>query len=173
MAAIESQIHACCSTVAGRLAAKELRVVFAESCTAGLISASLAAVPGISAWLCGSQVTYREATKSQWLGVTSGQLERHTAVSEVVASQMVVGALNSTPEADLALSITGHFGPNAPPHQDGVVFIGIAHRSPATGLVGKARVQRLELSADDRSSRRLEATLKALNLLAAELQGDL
>jgi nicotinamide mononucleotide (NMN) deamidase PncC len=37
--------------------------------------------------------------------------------------------LARTPEADIAASVTGHLGPNAPPALDGLVFIGIAIRS--------------------------------------------
>ena len=47
---------------------REVRVVFAESCTAGMVSATLAAVPGISDYLCGSMVTYRPEIKENWLG---------------------------------------------------------------------------------------------------------
>ncbi len=106
----------------------QTQIVFAESCTAGLVSASLAMVPGISKWLCGSAVTYQEATKVRWVGVQPQDLENFTAVSEQVAAAMAVGVLRVTPHADLAVSVTGHLGPNAPPELDGVIFIGTAVR---------------------------------------------
>lgn len=105
------------------------RIVFAESCTGGLVSASLARVPGISDFLCGSAVVYRVDTKSQWLGVSEALLLNPGPVSEVVARAMALGVLARTPEADIAASITGHLGPNAPDDQDGLLFIGVAHRS--------------------------------------------
>jgi PncC family amidohydrolase len=167
-----SQLEACCRQVAEQLSGAGLRIVFAESCTAGLLSSSLGAIPGASSLLCGSLVVYREASKQQWLGVTADQLSRYTAVSEVVARQMVVGALAATPEADLAVSITGHLGPDAPAEQDGLVFLGIGRRSPAEGPVEPPRVRQLRLSAAERGVRRTEAALAAFELLSETLRTD-
>ena len=114
--------------LAGALAEKRLKIVFAESCTGGLISAVLAGVPGISEWLCGSAVTYRAATKVSWLEVDAALIEEHTAVCSEVARQMAVGVLEKTMEADLALSVTGHLGPGAPEGMDGLIFVGTAIR---------------------------------------------
>ena len=133
------------------LAQHDLRIVFAESCTGGLVSATLAEVPGVSEWLCGSAVTYRERTKTAWLDVSTEDLANHSAVSEPVAAQMAAGVLQRTPEADLAASITGHLGPGAPAEFDGVVFIGISRRAGDSieivsvtrhQLGGKSRVER-------------------------------
>ncbi|MFN5709027.1 MAG: CinA family protein, partial [Planctomycetota bacterium] len=84
------------------------RVVFAESCTAGLVAASLAIVPGISRCLCGSLVTYREASKTAWLGVDAQLIAAFTAVSPEVTAQMASAALQRTIEADWAAAVTGH-----------------------------------------------------------------
>ncbi len=105
------------------------RIVFAESCTGGLVSAALARVPGISDFLCGSAVVYRLDTKTKWLGVSEALLNDPGPVSEAVAREMALGILARTPEADLAASITGQLGPHAPDDQDGLVFIGVACRS--------------------------------------------
>lgn len=141
--------------VAHQLACKKVRLVLAESCTAGLVSATLAQSPGISAWHCGSAVTYREATKVAWLGVDPVTIEEQTAVSELVAQQMANGVLRQTPEADLAGSITGHLGPNAPDASDGLVFIAIAWRreseEPETTVV------QFRLTSQDRLARQQEA----------------
>ena len=116
--------------VSEQLKAKRLRIVLAESCTAGLLAATLGQIPGISESLCGSAVTYRNATKAGWLGVDTKLLDDPaiTAVSDPVARQMARGILMMTPEADLAVSVTGHLGPDAPTDQDGLVFVGIAQR---------------------------------------------
>jgi len=115
--------------VAKLLEVANQRVVFAESCTAGLVSAQLAAVPGISGAHCGSFVTYRNRSKQDWLSVPAGLLRDPGPVSEIVASKMAEGALKKTREANIAVSITGHLGPNAPKRQDGLVFIGVAIRT--------------------------------------------
>ena len=76
------------------------RIVFAESCTAGMVSGLLAAVPGISEHLCGSLVTYRDDSKRQWLSIPAEVLEQHTAVSADVTERMAIEALQRTPEAN-------------------------------------------------------------------------
>lgn len=121
--------------VAALLRSSGQRIVFAESCTGGLVSALLARIPGISESHCGSAVVYRLDTKSKWLGVAEAHLLDPGPVSEIVAREMAVGVLARTPEADLAASITGHLGPNAPADQDGLVFMAVARRNPADAAV--------------------------------------
>ena len=115
--------------VADLLTRTNTRVVFAESCTAGLVSATLARVPGISEFHCGSAVVYRLDTKTRWLGINAAMLVDPGPVSGEVACAMAVEVLERTPEAQLSAAITGHLGPNAPAGQDGLVFIGIARRA--------------------------------------------
>lgn len=141
--------------LAESLADKQLKIVFAESCTGGLVSAALAGVPGISEWLCGSAVTYRSATKVAWLGVDEQRIAQETAVCSDVAEQMALGVLENTPEADVALSITGHLGPDAPDELDGVVFVAIASRRE--NAVPETDVVRHVLTTADRLVRQREA----------------
>ena len=109
--------------VARLLAQANHKIVFAESCTAGLVAASLSRIPGISAWHCGGLVTYRNETKTAWLGIDPKLLKRPGPVSEVVAQQMAEGVLIRTPEATIAAAVTGHLGPRAPERLDGIVYI--------------------------------------------------
>lgn len=104
------------------------QIVFAESCTAGLVCAILARVPGVSRILCGSAVVYQLATKSEWLGIDPALLENPGPVSDDVARAMATGVLQRTPQANFSAAITGHLGPDAPDGQDGLVFVGIARR---------------------------------------------
>lgn len=149
------QITALARQVARLLAEHNKRVVFAESCTAGLVSATLSRIPGISQWHCGSAVTYREDTKVQWLQVRAADIRRKSAVSETVARQMAQGVLRATPEADIAAAVTGHLGPDAPPDLDGVVYVSVASRRGARCRV--IRVERLRLSSITRYQRQREA----------------
>ena len=158
--------------LADALEQTRIRIVFAESCTAGLVAASLAGVPGISAWLCGSAVTYQEKTKSDWLGVTSSDLEAFTAVSEQVTTSMAIGVLAKTTTADLAVAVTGHLGPGAPPPLDGVIFIAATRRLASDGRVRsvsesaapKVSRWRFELASKTRVDRQVEATLRVLQV---------
>lgn len=126
-------LHPLVDEIAQLLLLRNRKIVFAESCTAGLISATLSRRPGISEHHCGSAVVYRLETKTRWLGVPEAMLVDPGPVSEDVARAMVEGVLSVTPEADLAAAITGHLGPHAPEEQDGLAYIGIAFRGkPAT-----------------------------------------
>ena len=79
---LENTLEDLARQVAARLEEQNKRVVFAESCTGGKMAAAMTTVPGISSWFCGSAVTYREATKTQWLSVAESDLAQHTAESE-------------------------------------------------------------------------------------------
>lgn len=87
------------------------RVVTAESCTGGLISGCLTAIPGSSSAFEGGLVTYSDESKISLLGVPRDAITEHGAVSDVVASAMAEGAL-ALSGADVAISITGIAGPD-------------------------------------------------------------
>jgi PncC family amidohydrolase len=114
--------------VAALLKQKNLKVVFAESCTGGLVAGSLTQVPGISDNHCGGVVVYRNATKQAYLGIPARLLKNPGPVSEAVAREMATRVLKLTPEADLSAAVTGHLGPGAPAELDGVVYMAIAVR---------------------------------------------
>jgi PncC family amidohydrolase len=124
---MDDPVSAAAQLVTQRLRERQLRLVLAESCTAGLVAATLARTPGISEWLCGSAVVYRPDTKHRWLDVPVELFEPPGpgVVSEAVALAMARGVLQRTPEAHLAAAITGHLGPSAPAEQDGLVWMAI------------------------------------------------
>lgn len=142
--------------VVRQLARTGTRLVLAESCTGGMVACELAKIAGVSQWWCGSAVTYRCDTKVRWLGVSATDIESSTAVSDPVARQMAAGVLQRTPEASLAVSITGHFGPEAPNGFDGIIFIGTAIRKSDGEVIVDA--SRHQLTATERTARQIEAT---------------
>ena len=143
------------------------RFVFAESCTSGLAAASVGSQPGISRFFCGSHVTYRDDSKFQWLDVKQHDLNTVGPVSSAVSKQMAEGALLRTPEAQLAVSITGHLGPDAPEGLDGVIFLGVAVRlADRTAVVSHRKV----LPTASRGDRQQLATLELLATLRRVLQ---
>ncbi len=113
----------------GVAAARGIKIATAESCTAGLVAACLAAAPGSSRTLEGSFVSYCASMKSGVLGVDEDLLARETAYHPDVARAMAEGALARAPAAGLALSVTGVAGPapdeGRPP---GLVYVGAALR---------------------------------------------
>lgn len=118
--------------IAGLLLARSLTLILAESCTAGLIAASLGSVPGVSRVLAGSAVVYQLKTKSSWLGIDEQLLDDPGPVSEVVAVQMAESVLQMTSHAEVALSITGHLGPDSPEGLDGVAYTAVSRRNGST-----------------------------------------
>ncbi|WKB52133.1 CinA family protein [Eleftheria terrae] len=92
--------------VVGFMKAQELRLVTAESCTAGLIAATLADVPGAGALLESAYVVYSPEAKQRCLGVRPETIEHHNLTSEEVAREMACGALRQSP-ANVAIANTG------------------------------------------------------------------
>lgn len=95
---------------------RNLTIVTAESCTAGVLSSILSEAPGASAHLHGGFVTYTKENKTKVLGVSEYLLAEKSAVCTEVAIAMAEGALERSP-ADLAVAVTGVAGPE--PDEDG------------------------------------------------------
>ncbi len=89
---------------------QKLRLVTAESCTGGLLSALLTEISGSSAFIDRAFVTYTNRAKQEMLGVPGDVLADYGAVSEPVARLMVQGALENS-RANIAIAITGVAGP--------------------------------------------------------------
>ena len=109
------------------LSRKKKTVTFAESCTGGLLAAALTEAPGASEVFRGSLVTYAEAVKHQYLGVTEETLKDHGVVSAPCAMEMAKGA-RAAMGADIALSVTGVAGPGGGTEKTpvGLIFIGVS-----------------------------------------------
>ena len=118
----------CMEKVVGNLLVKHnFTLSVAESCTGGLISQRLTSVSGSSAYFLGGVVSYDNSLKTGYLGVSEEDLQKHGAVSRVVAEQMSVGVMNNS-NADIGLAITGIAGPTGGTAEKpvGTVYIGVA-----------------------------------------------
>jgi nicotinamide mononucleotide (NMN) deamidase PncC len=75
-------------------------------------------------------VVYRNDSKTQWLGLDPAILAdpEKGPVSPQTSQLLARQVLEHTPEADFALAITGHFGPNAPAHLNRRIFIAVVRR---------------------------------------------
>ena len=109
---------------------KRLKLATAESCTGGLLAATLTDVAGSSDVLDRGFVTYSNAAKQAMLGVLPATLDRYGAVSRETAEAMATGALAHAP-VDLAVSITGIAGPGGGTELKpvGLVHFAVASRS--------------------------------------------
>ena len=98
-------------TLAEILLSRNWMVSLAESCTGGLVSATLTELAGSSEWFERGYITYSNEAKTECLDVPAQLIESHGAVSEPVAKAMAEGArINSG--SDVAISITGIAGPS-------------------------------------------------------------
>jgi nicotinamide-nucleotide amidase len=115
------------------LTARRQTVATAESLTAGLLTATLAGVPGASAVLLGGLVTYTEATKIALAGVAPEVLADVGPVAAPTARALAVGARQRC-SATWGVGLTGVAGPEPHGgHPVGTVFLGVVG-PPASGL---------------------------------------
>ena len=138
-------------------------IASAESCTAGMLSSAITDIPGSSSiFECGF-VTYSNSSKRKLLSVNKNTLDCFGAVSEEVAGEMAIGALNNS-KANLAISITGIAGPggsNIKP--EGMVCFSIAIKN------GIKLTETKNWGALGRDKVRQTATLHGLRLLIKTL----
>jgi nicotinamide-nucleotide amidase len=129
---------------------KKLTLATAESCTGGLVAATLSEIPGSSLVLDRGFVTYSNEAKRQMLGVTPATIDVYGAVSTECAEEMAKGALAHA-SVDLAISITGIAGPTGgvPGKPIGLVYFCAASRSGRViahdrkyGDIGRSKVRR-------------------------------
>src|ERR1043166_375050 len=78
------------------LRARKQTLALAESCTGGYISHRITRIAGSSDYYFGGAVTYSNELKIAFLGVKSGTLERHGAVSRETALEMSGGIREAT-----------------------------------------------------------------------------
>ena len=116
-----------CGLVADLLIKKQLKLVTAESCTGGMISAACTDLAGSSVWFDRGFVTYSNEAKMELLDVEARLLQRAGAVCEGVARAMVLGALAHS-HAQVAVAVTGVAGPTggSPSKPVGTVWFGFA-----------------------------------------------
>lgn len=112
------------------LTEKKLTIGFAESLTGGLLADALISVPGASAVMRGSLVTYATDTKTSVLQVDPALIAVNSVIDPLVATQMATGALAAL-NCDIAISTTGVAGPTCQDgHPVGEVYIGFAQLPP-------------------------------------------
>jgi PncC family amidohydrolase len=146
------------------LLARHATVATAESCTGGLLAASLTRLAGSSAAYLGGVSAYANAVKERMLGVDAATIARVGAVSAEVATAMAQGA-RARIGADYAISLTGIAGPSGGTAEKpvGTVFGAVATPTDT-------RAHRW-LFPGDREAVRQAAAHAALAALAAVLRG--
>jgi nicotinamide-nucleotide amidase len=113
--------------VGQELLAHKYTVALAESCTGGAVTARLTDIPGSSAYLVGSVVSYSNRIKSDVVGVPESVLQEKGAVSEETARAMAEG-IRLHFASDIGVGVTGIAGPDGgtPEKPVGLVYIAVA-----------------------------------------------
>lgn len=144
--------------LAAVLNSKHLRASAAESCTGGLIGATITSLPGSSAYFMGSCVTYSNEAKEDILGVPFGIVMEYGAVSSRVAELMAKGSVRIY-HSDLAVAVTGIAGPGGATAAKpvGLVYIGVSD--------GKSARSERFVFPGDRSEVRGQTVVEALRML--------
>jgi nicotinamide-nucleotide amidase len=128
---------------------RRLRIVTAESCTGGLVSAAITAVAGASDVFDRGLITYSNRAKQDLLGIAGDMLADYGAVSEPVARMMAEGALENS-NAHVSVAITGVAGPGGGTEMKPVGLVHIAtarsnqsvqHRVERFGDLGREEIQ--------------------------------
>ncbi len=109
------------------LAGRGLTVSCAESCTGGLLTSRLTDVPGSSAYVKGSVVSYSNEIKELLVGVRAFTLQQHGAVSPQTAGEMAEGIRRAI-GTQIGVGITGIAGPDGGTAEKpvGLVYIAVA-----------------------------------------------
>jgi len=160
----DASLHALAEAVLTACRARGLHLATAESCTGGMVAATLTDIAGSSDVVERGFVTYSNAAKTELLGVPSDLIAAHGAVSAEVARAMAAGALAHAP-VDLAVAVTGVAGPGggSAAKPVGLVWFGITRKA---GFVrSESRV-----FPGDRAAVRHGATRRALELLLEAAQ---
>lgn len=140
-----------------------LTLSVAESCTAGLLGATLADVPGSSGYFEGGAITYSNRLKELLVHVSPATLAHHGAVSPETAAAMAGGARRAF-ATGVGVAITGIAGPGGATLNKpvGLTYIAV---STADG-----EITRRYLFHGNRRENREQAVREALLLIGECLQ---
>lgn len=156
------QLTAAAERVLSLCRAGGFTIATAESCTGGLVAATLTEISGSSDVFERGFVTYSNAAKEAMLGVPATILERYGAVSRETAQAMAAGALGHSP-ADFAVAVTGIAGPTGGSKDKPV---GLVHFA-AAARGGTLIVREKQFGDIGRRQVRLASVAQALALLEA------
>ncbi len=98
-------------TVVEKLAGRNWKISFAESCTGGLAAATLISVADASKVIEASCGTYSEDAKNKYTDTTQEIIDEYGVVSEEVARLMASGIAKKN-NASVGVGITGFAGPS-------------------------------------------------------------
>jgi nicotinamide-nucleotide amidase len=148
--------------IAAKLIARKQTIAVAESSTGGLISASLLAVPGASAYFLGSAVVYTCDARRILVDIPDEAMKGIRSASEPYA-QLLASQIRHRFSTDWGLSETGAAGPTGNRYGDAAGHSCMAVAGP------EPSVMTLETGSADRLGNMHVFASTALNLLLQNL----
>jgi nicotinamide-nucleotide amidase len=148
--------------IATKLIARKQTIAVAESSTGGLISASLLAVPGASAYFLGGAVVYTRDARRLLMDITDETMRGLRSASEPYA-KLLAEQTRRRFATDWGLSETGATGPSGNRYGDAAGHSCMAIAGAATKVIT------LETGSNDRQANMQEFAKTALGLLLKEL----
>lgn len=121
------------------LSKNDLTISFAESCTGGLLGHRITQISGSSKVFKGGLVVYSNQAKINLLTIDEKVIEKHGAVSKIVAKKMAKNVADRL-QSDIGIGITGIAGPGGGSSEKpvGLVYIGFYYN-------GNTQVYKLNL----------------------------
>ena len=124
---------------------KNIKMLTAESCTGGLLSANITSVPGSSEVFSYGFICYSNESKKEFLKVSDKIIKTHGAVSYETVKQMLAGLCNQAKANTLTIAISGIAGPERSEAKPvGLVFIGVKISSHETEMIAELNFGNLE-----------------------------
>jgi nicotinamide-nucleotide amidase len=148
--------------IAVKLKAQKQTIAVVESSTGGLVSASLLAVPGASAYFLGGAVVYTRDARRVLMNIPDDAMKQIRPASEAYA-KLLAGQIRQRFSADWGLSETGATGPTGNRYGDAA-----GHCCMAVSGAQSAAIT-LETGSSDRLANMHVFASTALNLLLENL----
>jgi PncC family amidohydrolase len=148
--------------IATKLVARKETISVAESSTGGLISASLLAVPGASAYFLGGAVVYTRDARRLLMDITDDTMRGLRSASEPYA-KLLAEQTRRRFATDWGLSETGATGPSGNRYGDAAGHSCMAVAGATTNVIT------LETGSNDRQANMQEFAKTALGLLLKQL----
>ena len=115
---------------------KNIKLITAESCTGGLLSANITEIAGASAVFSYGIICYSNESKRKLLNVDDKTLKSHGAVSFETVREMLAGLCDQAKSKTLTIAISGVAGPSGSESKPvGLVFIGAKISSYDTEVI--------------------------------------
>ena len=156
------ELVAIADKIAARLIERRQTVAVAESSTGGLISASLLAVPGASAYFLGSAVVYTRDARRILMDIPDEAMKGIRSASEAYA-KLLASQIRQRFSSDWGLSETGATGPTGNRYGDAA-----GHSCIAVASLEQSAIT-LETGSSDRLANMQAFAATALNLLLQNL----